>query len=88
PWNIGWNPGWNLGFGISAWNTWCPNPYGPGIWGSPVYNSPFYSVIGYVNPKLITPGVNAGANLTAYRNRTYNNGNNNSGGKDNWYAPG
>ncbi|MFW1581999.1 hypothetical protein ACEV7R_23505, partial [Vibrio parahaemolyticus] len=50
--------------------------------------SPFYSVIGYVNPKLITPGVNAGANLTAYRNRTYNNGNNNSGGKDNWYAPG
>ena len=88
PWNIGWNPGWNLGFGINAWNTWCPNPYGPGIWGSPVYNSPFYSVIGYVNPKLITPGVNAGANLTAYRNRTYNNGNNYSGGKDSWYAPG
>jgi hypothetical protein len=88
PWNIGWSQGWGVGLGFNAWNTWCPNPYAPGVWGSPGFNNPFYSVIGYVNPKLISRGTNSGSNLSAFRNRTYNNNNNYSGGKDSWLAPG
>jgi hypothetical protein len=83
PWNIG----WGISGGFNAWNTWCPNPYAPGVWGSPAFNNPFYSVIGYVNPKLISPGTNSGSNLSAFRNKTYSN-NNYSGGKESWLAPG
>lgn len=63
-WNPNWN--WSLGYGYRS--------YYPG------WNSPIYTLINYTNPKYGAGGSTAGSNISAYRNKTYNN--NNYGYKD------
>ncbi|WP_026763815.1 hypothetical protein [Sediminibacterium salmoneum] len=100
PWNIGFNyyPGlnaWNnlYGGGFLGGSYYAPGVFGTGFFGTgggyvtPIgLNNPFFSVFNYSNPKanIITSG--AGSNLSALRNRMYNNSNSSKGG--NWYAPG
>jgi len=94
------NP-WNIGFGFrpgfSAWNNFFGSGfYGGGFYGGGFYgggmmnpigwNNPFYSVITYANPKSSIISGGSGSNLSALRNRMYNNSNSPKGG--NWYAPG
>ena len=45
-----------------------------------------FSVITYANPKASLPSYTSGSNLSALRNRIYNNNNDPRNG--NWYAPG
>ncbi len=65
PYYYSMNPAWNYGMGYySGWR--------PGMgWG---WSSPIYTVIGYSNPKVYS-GYTSGSNITAYKNRTYNNAN-------------
>ncbi|MEO8174174.1 MAG: hypothetical protein ABI581_13865 [Sediminibacterium sp.] len=70
-----WNPNWNrsIGYGYRS--------YYPGYgYGGIGWSSPVYTVIGYTNPKFVGGGYTSGSNITAYKNRTYNN--NNYGYKD------
>ena len=92
PWNIG------LGFrpGFNAWNN-CVFGWGGGFnngwrngwnsgWGGGWnMNNPFFTLVNFANPKAAPPAYSSGANLNAFRNRTFNNSNN---AKGNWYAPG
>ncbi len=61
-----WNPCWNTGFG-----------YGNrGFYGNIGWNNPYYTVISYTTPtKQTGGGYTAGSNITAYKNKTYNNSN-------------
>lgn len=59
------NPGWSLGYGYRG--------YYPGY--NVGWNSPIYTVISYTNPKYGAGGSTAGSNISAYRNKTYNNNN-------------
>jgi len=56
------NCGWN-----NSWYSWNYNP-----WSS--WNSPYYYYIPYKNPTVYT-GKTSGSNITAYRNKKYNNTN-------------
>lgn len=60
-----WNHGWNLGLGY-GYRSW--NPY-YNSWG---WNSPFYTVVAYSTPSF---GTTSGSNISAYRNKSYNNSN-------------
>ncbi|TAG15127.1 MAG: hypothetical protein EAZ41_00020 [Sphingobacteriia bacterium] len=92
PWGMQlnpWNIGCNNGLGISAWSNWYGGGWGNGLGGSHLgWGSPIFNVITYANPKAIPATYTSGSNINAYRNRTYNNANIISGGKDSWYAPG
>jgi hypothetical protein len=60
-----WNPGWNLSLGYGYGNLY------PGYnnWG---WNSPIYTVVHYSTPSY---GSTSGSNISAYRNKSYNNTN-------------
>ena len=85
PWSIG------LGFrpGMYAWNNFFGGGFygggfNGGIFGNPLgWGNPMFSVINYANPKASLPSYNSGANLSAIRNRIFNNSND-----PKWYAPG
>lgn len=62
----GWNSGWNYALGYGGWRP----SLGMG-WG---WNSPIYTVISYGSPKLYA-GSTSGSNISAYRNKSYNNAN-------------
>lgn len=79
PWNIGWNFGWNTGWN-NGWNYWGNNGYGLG------WNNPIYCLVAYTSPKSIPATYTSGSNINAYRNRTYNNANN-DGKYNSWSAP-
>lgn len=90
PFSFNLNP-WSIGFGfrpgINAWNNFYGGGWNGGIFGNRMgWGNPMFSVLNYANPKFITPSYNAGSNLSALRNRSYNNSNNLKSG--NWYAPG
>ena len=62
-----WNPCWNKGY------------YGYGntgyYYGNIGWNNPYYTVISYTTPTKQTGGYTAGSNITAYKNKIYNNAN-------------
>ena len=61
-----WNPGWGLGLGFGSY-------YPGGIgWG---WNSPVYTVVHYTNPYYGGGGSTSISNITAFKNRSYNNSN-------------
>ena len=64
------NP-WNAGIGITVGYGSRPyySSYGYG------WSSPLYTVVAYGSPKLGTPAHTSGANISAYRNKEYNNAN-------------
>jgi hypothetical protein len=66
------NWSWNLGYGYRN--------YYPGYGYGAGWNSPIYTVITYTNPKYGVGGSTSGSNISAYRNKVYNN--NNYGYKD------
>lgn len=83
PWGIG------LGFrpGIYGWNNFYGGGWNGGVFGNPLgWGNPMFSVITYANPKASLPTYTSGSNLSALRNRMYNNNNDSRNG--NWYAPG
>lgn len=59
------NPGWNLGYGYSKYGI-------PGT-GNYGWSSPYYTIVKYSTPKY--SGSTSGSNITAYRNKSYNNSN-------------
>ena len=66
-----WNPGWNLSLGY-GYSGYCP---GGRNWG---WSSPIYTVVHYAVPSFsvgVGGGSNSGSNITAYRNKSYNNNN-------------
>jgi hypothetical protein len=69
--NRGWGLGLSMGYG-SFYNPYSYYGYG--------WNNPFYTVVYYNNPKAISPGSTTLSNLTAFRNKSYNN--NNYGNRD------
>lgn len=74
-----WNPGWNLGIGYGRMYP------GSGGWG---WSSPVYTVIHYTNPKYSGGGSVSTSNITAFRNKNYNNSNYNfSNPKAGGYTP-
>lgn len=62
-----WNPRWNLGLGYGRTY---PGSIGWG-WASPIYTVVAYSTASYKSEK----GYTSGANISAYRNKNYNNTN-------------
>ena len=63
-----WNPKWNFGFGYGGRTF----PGGSGFgWASPIYTVVFYPIHSYKGEG----GSTSGANITAYRNKNYNNTN-------------
>ena len=60
-----WNPGWNIGIGYGRRN-------GFGSYG---WNSPIYTLVNYTNPKFSGGGYTSGSNISAYKNKSYNNSN-------------
>jgi len=67
-----WNPGFGLGMGYGGYY---PGKYG---WG---WSSTVYTIVHYYSPVPSTPvGYTFGSNITAYRNKSYDN--NNYGYKD------
>ncbi len=62
-----WNPGWSLSIGYGRY---CP---GGSSWG---WHSPIYTIVGYTIPSYGSGGSTSGSNITAYRNKNYNNANN------------
>lgn len=58
-----WSVGYSIGYG---------RPYYGSIYGG--WNSPVYTLIYYSNPKF-SGGYTSGSNISAYRNKTYNNQN-------------
>lgn len=80
PWSIG------LGFrpGIYGWNNFYGVGWNGGLFGNPLgWGNPMFSVITYANPKASLPSYNSGSNLSAIRNRVFNNSND-----PKWYTPG
>lgn len=62
--------GWGLYPGLSlGWSYWTPGYY----WNN--WYSPYYGVVYYKNPKVYT--TTSGSNLSAFKNRVYNNTNTN-----------
>ena len=64
------NPGWGLGYSMGYGSMY--NPYSYYGYG---WNNPFYTVVFYNNPKAVNPGSTTLSNLTAFRNKSYNNSN-------------
>ncbi|GAC1438564.1 MAG: hypothetical protein NVSMB63_02380 [Sediminibacterium sp.] len=69
-----WYPSWNYALGYGGWR---PGlglgySYGCGCLCGPA--SPIYTLIGYATPKFYV-GSTSGSNITAYKNRAYNNTN-------------
>jgi hypothetical protein len=58
-----WNSGWSLGYGHRGYYT------GYNNWG---WNSPYYTLVHYSTPSF---GSTSGSNISAYRNKSYNNSN-------------
>jgi hypothetical protein len=71
-----WNPGWSfrLGYGLGYGSPYYPGGIG---WG---WSSPIYTVVHYTNPYYGKGGSTSISNITAFKNRNYNN--NNYGYKD------
>ncbi|MBH2004758.1 MAG: hypothetical protein I8H66_08725 [Sphingobacteriia bacterium] len=85
PWGLGYSNPWALGLGFSSWNSWgYGNYYGGGLG----WSHPLYTVIGYANPKALTPTYTSGSNLSAYRNKSYNNYNYGNNKNGQWGTPG
>lgn len=64
-----WNPGWNLSVGYGMRR--------PGFGGYYGWNNPVYTLVSYTNPKFSGGGYTSGSNISAYKNKTYNNANSN-----------
>ncbi len=62
-----WNPQWYLSIGYGS--PYYPWGYG---WG---WNSPIYTLVHYATPAYGYGGSTAGSNITAFRNRSYQNSN-------------
>jgi len=85
PWGLGYSNPWALGLGFSSWNSWgVGSYYGSGLG----WSHPLYTVISYANPKALTPTYSSGSNLSAYRNRSYNNYNSGNNKNGQWTTPG
>lgn len=66
-WNTysyGWNPGWNIGIGYGR------TPY----FGNFGWSNPLYTLVYYSTPKFYS-GYTSGSNISAYKNKRYNNAN-------------
>lgn len=63
--NYSWNPSWNLSIGSGRRS-------GYGNYG---WNNPVYTVVYYANPKFAGGGSTTGSNISAYKNKTYDNTN-------------
>ena len=60
-----WNQGWNVSVGYGRRN-------GYGNYG---WNNPIYTLVHYTNPKFSGGGNTSGSNISAYKNKSYNNSN-------------
>lgn len=85
------NPGysaWNMYNGFSPWNKLgYGSSFGYGYGGNYYgWNNPVYTVISYVNPKASIITSTSGTNLSAYKNKTYNNYNKNIFSKNGDYG--
>ena len=66
------NTGWN------SYNIWNPSwnaRVRPGYGGNWGWSSPIYTLVKYTTPAFSGGGSNSGSNITAYKNRNYNNSN-------------
>jgi len=66
------NTGWNS---YNAWNPYWNLGLRPGLSSNWGWNSPIYTVVKYTSPVYANNGYTSGSNISAYKNKSYNNSN-------------